>query len=296
MRSKNKEKNIISKFVKLKKKLDKKNLHIDEIKITPKIKTPFCRIGRKENLLKILLPLFPKHSIYIEPFVGSGVVFFHKEEADKSVINDLDDNIYNLFKMLKKGKFNYSKFVLNYEEGEKVVNGKRVIKNKELVNKIYNKLLKSKDSNKEFQRRLMLNCLTFSGTQKGMLYQNGGLKNKLKKENLEYFVNKLKKVKVLNQDYKKVIKKYDNYDAFIFLDPPYENSNRLYEKNRIDYEEMRDLLQNIQGKFLLTINDSPKIRKIFNNFKIKKIDVKGEGGQDKFLGGKTRKELIITNY
>ena len=82
-----------------------------------------------------------------------------------------------------------------------------------------------------------------------------------------------------------------------FLDPQYENSDKLYYEDSIDYEEMSIILSNIDGKFMLTINDSPRIRKIFNNFKIRKIRVPPGSGHTKAnIGGKFRNELIITNY
>ena len=99
--------------------------------------------------------------------------------------------------------------------------------------------------------------------------------------------------------YQLTIKKlyYDSHNSFFFLDPPYENSDKLYYEDSIDYEEMSIMLSNIDGKFMLTINDSPRIRNIFNNFNIRKIQVPPGGSHTKLkIGGKFRNELIITNY
>ena len=60
---------------------------------------------------------------------------------------------------------------------------------------------------------------------------------------------------------------------------------------------MSIILSNVDGKFMLTINDSPRIRKIFNYFNIRKIRVPpGSGRTEANIGGKCRNELIITNY
>ena len=62
----------------------------------------------------------------------------------------------------------------------------------------------------------------------------------------------------------------------------------------MDYEEMNKVLQNLKGMFLLTINDSPNIRKIFKGFILKPVFVESHS---KFLiGGKDRKKLFIMNY
>ena len=44
----------------------------------------------KRNVVARLLPLIPPHKTYVEPFVGSAAVFFGKEPADVSVLNDRD--------------------------------------------------------------------------------------------------------------------------------------------------------------------------------------------------------------
>ena len=62
----------------------------------------------------------------------------------------------------------------------------------------------------------------------------------------------------------------------------------------MDYEEMNKVLQNLKGMFLLTINDSPSIRKIFKGFILKPIFVKSHSNTT--IGGKDRKELFIMNY
>jgi DNA adenine methylase len=120
----------------------------------------------------------------------------------------------------------------------------------------------------------------------------------------QYFINHLKDYKeklkdtiLLNEDYKKVIKKYDNEKAFIFLDPPYEKSDkRSYENPIIDYEEMAKILKNIKGKFLLTLNDSPYIRQVFKDFNIRGLTVRSQGLRDNTGNLKIRKEVFIKNY
>jgi len=59
---------------------------------------------------------------------------------------------------------------------------------------------------------------------------------------------------------------------------------------------MSNLLKNIKGRFLLSINDSPNTRNIFKDFKITSLQVRGRGGIGKDIGGKARKELLIKNY
>lgn len=52
-------------------------------------------------------------SIYVEPFIGSGVIFFNLEkEFDKYYINDIDSNLCLIFETVKHK--NYNEFISFY--------------------------------------------------------------------------------------------------------------------------------------------------------------------------------------
>ena len=73
------------------------------------------------------------------------------------------------------------------------------------------------------------------------------------------------------------IYKYNNAETFFFLDQPYENTNKDFgyaEDADFDFERLATLLRLIKGKFLMTINDSPDIRRLFKGFNIKPWKVK----------------------
>lgn len=43
------------------------------------LSTPISYYGGKQSMLPHILPLIPKHEIYVEPFFGGGAVFWAKE-------------------------------------------------------------------------------------------------------------------------------------------------------------------------------------------------------------------------
>lgn len=45
------------------------------------MKTPITYYGGKQNMLKHILPLVPKHSLYTEAFAGGAALFLQKNRV-----------------------------------------------------------------------------------------------------------------------------------------------------------------------------------------------------------------------
>src|SRR5207253_9833203 len=60
---------------------------------------PLSYIGGKRSLAKRVIALFPKHTTYVEAFAGGAQVFFHKQPSKVEVLNDLDGEIVNFFRV-----------------------------------------------------------------------------------------------------------------------------------------------------------------------------------------------------
>jgi len=58
-------------------------------------------IGGKRRLAKTILPLFPEHRCYVEPFAGAAALLFAKEESSVEVLNDINGELINLYRVLK---------------------------------------------------------------------------------------------------------------------------------------------------------------------------------------------------
>src|ERR1700680_4546855 len=60
---------------------------------------PLPYIGGKNRLAKQIIALFPEHTTYVEPFAGGAQVFFHKQPSRVEILNDLDGEIVNFFRV-----------------------------------------------------------------------------------------------------------------------------------------------------------------------------------------------------
>ena len=65
------------------------------------IKPPISRMGGKSKLRKTIIEKLPPHICYVELFFGAGWVYFAKSPSRVEVINDVDKELINLFKMVK---------------------------------------------------------------------------------------------------------------------------------------------------------------------------------------------------
>lgn len=73
-------------------------MKIENEAIRPVLKYP----GSKWRLADWIISLMPPHKSYLEPFFGSGAVFFNKRPSRIETINDLDGEIVNLFRCVRE--------------------------------------------------------------------------------------------------------------------------------------------------------------------------------------------------
>lgn len=66
--------------------------------IKPILKYP----GAKWSIADWIISYLPPHKHYVEPYFGSGAVFFNKPPAPHEVINDLPGDVINLFRVIRE--------------------------------------------------------------------------------------------------------------------------------------------------------------------------------------------------
>ena len=256
------------------------------------LKPFFNRIGSKYSLIKDIITLIPPHTTYVEAFVGGGSIFWNKSPAKKSVINDLDKELIEGYRILKRIPTSVDMTILD--------NSKKVGKYYPAVEKFINSVTsKSPDRDK-----LLAFTEKYAGTfgSKGFdgIYRNPSIGNKWKQ--IDQYKALLKPTTIVSKDYLQVLKDYDSPTTFFFLDPPYEVEAEqkfkegYYKSSIIDYEKMNDALKQIKGKFLLTINNSKYIRDIFKDFNQKTLIVRNPSQRGISKEAENRKELFISNY
>lgn len=58
-------------------------------------------IGGKRRLAKHIIPMFPDHTCYVEPFAGGAALFFMKAQAKVEILNDINGELVNLYRVVQ---------------------------------------------------------------------------------------------------------------------------------------------------------------------------------------------------
>lgn len=81
-----------------------------------------------------------------------------------------------------------------------------------------------------------------------------------------------------------------------YLDPPYFKAEQFYQGFApADHERLQAALGKIQGRFVLSYNDAPEIRRLYAAYHLQPVQ-RSNSLASKTKAGQTYKELIITNY
>lgn len=251
----------------------------------PSLKPAFCRQGNKYQLREKIIPLIPSHKTYVELFAGSGAIFFNKPKVWRNVLNDLDKDTMKRFRLLKKAPLNPDKYRQDLNTIPKLKD-------------FYDNHSDSTADKLLFEKIRTSNG--FSGklvADSDRIYKTFNPNNILPR--IHEYHEKMKDTLLLNLDYEEVVKKYDSPTTFFFIDPPYENTMKTIgyaEAADFDFDRLERVLCNIKGTFLMTINDSPRIRKLFKDFIIKSVKVSTAWSKMFENKDPIRKELFIMNY
>lgn len=244
------------------------------------MKAPIGRMGGKSRLKSRLIEMFPdNYDTFVEPFVGAGNIFYSTPKVQNEIINDKDEDMYIIHKGLQQDADYINKNIPRDYSRDRFIKAKGKT---DVINTIY-----------RYKSSFFSNGVDFDPSKEG------------RKMTTDYSVYgpRLKDIKILNQDYSEVIKKYDSTKTFMYLDPPYEHSSGKKKsdyKHYVNPQDVYDALQGLKGKFMLSYNDSPNIRKIFNKYNIRTIKTQ-YAGKNHTVGVKTGGvrdtiELVITNY
>lgn len=249
-------------------------------------------IGGKRMLSKRLCERIgaTPHRTYAEAFVGMGGVFFRRtRRPGAEVINDWSADVHNFFRVLQ---VHYVPFLdmMRFQISSRA--------EFERLQRVDPATLTDMQRAARF---LYLQRTAFGGKVAGQAFGVDPAKgarfdiSKLQPM-LENIHDRLTGVTIERLPWASFITRWDRGETLFYLDPPYHGSEGDYGNgmfDRSEFAQMAEVLAAIKGRFILSINDTPKIREIFAGFAIEQVAVRYTlSGNDK---GRQFGELIISN-
>ena len=278
-------------------------------------------MGNKSAILHILYALFPlNYGRFIDVFGGSGSVLLGKPQIDPfEVYNDFDHNLVNLFRCMKtrtmatirelgfctlnsRDDFNAIRRFFEDEHFSDEYLGQELQLTEIMLPPISAAELKElrRQFTEDYDVRraaMFLKLLRYSYSSSGKSYASQPFDIRKLFCLIKELESRMANVIVENQDFQTLIKHYDRPDAFFYLDPPYYSTEDMYavDFGWEDHVRLRNTLEGVRGKFLLSYNDCPEIRKLYEGYDMFDFSRTHSMAQ-RYEAGKEFKELLIANY
>ena len=112
---------------------------------------------------------------------------------------------------------------------------------------------------------------------------------------------RLARVTIEHLDVCDCIRRYDRLETVFYIDPPYYKLSQAYAAKftEEDFARLRSVLGTVKGRFILSLNDHPDVRRIFAPFNMTKVVLGYSVGNSRTAEGtrsKPRNELFIQNF
>lgn len=244
-------------------------------------------IGGKRRLADRIIPNFPAHSCYVEVFAGGAALYFMRPPADVEVINDINGELVNLYRVVKA---HLEEFVRQF---------KYALSSRDVFKWLQDTPPETLTDIQRAARFFYLQQHAFGGRVDKQTFGTATTAppiNLLRiEENLSAAHLRLSGAFIENMDWHKLMEKYDRPHTLFYLDPPYLETEGYGVDFGIDeYVKMAALLAKIKGKAIVSLNDHPDIRRIFAAFEMDTVPIKYTVGG----GGKAvdRNEVIIYSW
>src|SRR5579862_9732191 len=248
---------------------------------------PLAYIGGKNRLAARIISILPEHVAYVEPFAGGAQVLFHKAPSNVEVLNDLDFDVVNFFRVCQ---WHYEELI-------------RYLRFCLVSRKLHELHVKSDPATlTDIQRAgrfYYLQKNSFGGLIVKQKFHYGvtqpsNYNPERIPEVIEQAHRRLQRVQIECLPYEQVLEKYDRPSTIFYLDPPYWGP-KLYRFNfeEQDFPRLSDRLSKVKGKFILSLNDRPEVRETFARFKITSCGITYTATRNT---SRVFTEVLITNF
>ncbi|EOE7224526.1 DNA adenine methylase [Clostridioides difficile] len=250
--------------------------------------------GGKWNIASNIIDILPEHNIYLEPYFGSGAVFFNKKACNTEILNDVDKQIVNLFKCIRDNPNELMNAIYFTPYARDEYMNCNILETDNDIEKARKFIIRTNMARGGIQNYKTGWKHTGPKESKKCFQKVVGKWNKLPKIILDTAI-RLKDAEIENRDAVELIKKYNKTDCLIYVDPPYlikTRTQKMYNVEMETEEEHEELLKTLlkfSGYVILSGYDSDLYNEMLKNWN--KLEFRAYAEQ-----GKLRKEVLWANF
>ncbi len=226
---------------------------------------PLCYIGGKRRIAKQLAALIPIHTAYVEPFAGGAQLFFHKAKSRVEVLNDVDNEITNFFRVCQRHPQELAR-TLHWQPASRRLFEQHLAQPPHLLTDV-----------ERAARFFFLQNNGWGGKRVHQNYHYGiakppSYRPQTLPRRLLNVADRLSGVQIESADVLDVLGRFDRPTTFFYCDPPYVGVD-LYRHNFAaeQFEMLAKRLEQLEGRFLLSINDCAEARHWFRAFRCRPV-------------------------
>ena len=242
--------------------------------------------GSKWRLSKWIMSFFPPHKVYVEPFGGGGSVLLRKRPVEQEIYNDLDQEIVNVFRVLR--------------DPAQAAELQRLLYYTPHAREEYELSHQPADTPLEAARRTITRSfLGHSSNAVTSQYKNGFRGKRAGSAgparewatypgHIDSFVSRLRTVTLECVPAMTLIAKYDGPATLFYIDPPYLRETRTahgksyrHEMTREEHVELAGALHALQGMVVLSGYDSGLYQELYSDWHVARKDTQADGSVDR---------------
>lgn len=225
--------------------------------------------GAKWRIAKWIIEHIPEHHSYVEPYFGSGAVFFNKSTSNIETINDLDEDIINFFRVIRDSpdELAYKIQMMPYSRAE------------------YERSWSCSEQKSSIEKALAF-CVKINMSHGYKCNAKNGWKNDVQGRERAYAVQvwnklpevivqaakRLKEAQIEQRSALDVINRFNNPKCLIYCDPPYLLNTRSGKQYNIemtdkDHEDLLYVLLNSKSKIMISGYESDLYNRLLKQWR-----------------------------
>lgn len=225
----------------------------------------FLYQGAKWKMAPWILAHLPPHQCYVEPFVGSGAVYFAKKPSTVEVLNDIDRFILCVFRAIR-GHHEEMQALLHTWPKSRVL----FWRFRDELNEMAANGGCPDESVEVAAKWFYTHWNSFGG--KGQVYGTSSVRTNRSPgvhttEQLGMFADRLQYTDLECGDFAEVIERYDSPETLMYVDPPYYATDgdgyRGSSFTDADHLRLAEMLRAVRGKVVLSGFADPRVGALY---------------------------------